>query len=89
MPLNGKFTEKYGKSWQSMDEGERQMALMSELFDLRESVEPVKGLCESVDKHRTYFKGIWIMIASIGIPVLLMIISTIIDYLKHIPPVVH
>jgi len=64
MALNGRFIEKYGQRWAEMDDGEKQMALMSEIFDLREAIEPVSDMCKTVEKHRTYFK--WIGVASIA-----------------------
>jgi len=75
MPLNGKFIEKYGQRWAEMDDGEKQMALMSEMFDLRESVEPISEICKTVEKHRTYFKWIGVAIVSIVIPLLYLLIK--------------
>ena len=82
MALNGNFINKYGKSWDDMDEGQKQMALMSELFDLRESVEPVKDLCDKVSQHSTYLKWIGVAVTAIGIPVLLMLVSFVLTAIK-------
>jgi len=75
MPLNGKFIEKYGKQWATMDDGEKQMAVMSEIFDLRESVEPVAAICKTIEKHKTYFRWIGIALVAILIPLLYMLIK--------------
>jgi len=81
MPLNGRFIEKYGQSWSQMDDREKQMALMSEIFDLREDMEPVKShlssVCKTVENHKTYFRGIWVAISLIAIPVIGAIIKFI------------
>jgi hypothetical protein len=76
MPLNGKFIEKYGKAWLAMDDGERQMSLMSEMFDLREEVAPLVKTCKVVDRHSIYFTALWIILTAILIPVLLLAIKS-------------
>ncbi len=76
MPLNGKFIEKYGKAWLTMDDGEKWMAVMSEVFDLREKMEPVAGTCEVVKRHTTYFTALWIVLTMILIPIILLAIKT-------------
>ena len=77
MPLNGKFIEKYGKAWLKMDDGERQMAFMSEIFDLREAVEPLSKVCKVVDRHSFYFTALWIVLTLILIPTFLMAIRSL------------
>ena len=72
MPLNGKFIEKYGKSWMEMDNESRWMAVMSEIFDIREAVEPVKKTCKIVDRHSFYFTALWIVLTLILIPIFIM-----------------
>jgi hypothetical protein len=76
MPLNGKFTEKYGKSWENMDRDARDQALMSELFDLRDDVSPMKTVCKTVDRHTVYFTILWIILTMVAIPTLLLAIKT-------------
>jgi len=75
MPLNGRFIEKYGQRWAEMDDGQKQMALMSEIFDLREAIEPISEICKTVEKHKTYFKWIGVAIVSIAIPLVFMLIK--------------
>lgn len=82
MALNGNFINKYGKSWRDMDDGERSMAIMNEIFDLRESTEPVKDLCEKVSRHDTYLKWVGAAVTAIGIPVLLMLINFAFNAIK-------
>ena len=55
MPLNGKFESKYGLAWKDMDHDSRLMAIMSELFDLRDTVQPMSEMCKIVEKHKTYW----------------------------------
>ncbi len=71
MPLNGKFIAKYGMSFKDMDIDARWQALMSELFDLREDIEPVKDVCNTVDRHKLYFKALWVVLALIVVPLVL------------------
>ena len=59
--MNGEFLDKYGKTWERMSDDEKQMAFMSEIFDLREAIKPVKGFCETVARHVTYFRAIAII----------------------------
>ena len=73
MPLNGKFIEKYGKAWLSMDDGERQMAFMSEIFDLREEIAPLSSTCKKVDRHSIYFTALWITLTLLVVPALLIL----------------
>ncbi len=61
MPLNGKFQEKYGLAWKDMDMDARMQAIMSELFDLRDAVDPVGDTCKKVARHEIYFKAIGIV----------------------------
>jgi hypothetical protein len=75
MPLNGKFVEKYGLAWKEMDDDARWQTMMSELFDLRESVDPVKTMCKTVDRHSIYFTVLWIVLTLIIVPVALLAIK--------------
>lgn len=74
MPLNGKFVEKYGLNWKDMDNDARWQAMMSELFDLREGIEPVKSICKVVDRHTIYFTALWIVLTLIIVPTLVFAI---------------
>jgi hypothetical protein len=65
MPLNGKFIEKYGKAWLSMDDGERQMAIMSEIFDLRESADCLPKVKKDVDRLKWTIFGIGVVISTL------------------------
>lgn len=49
--MNGKFMEKYGEAWGEMNQDMKMMAIMSEIYDLRESIGPIKPFCEKVRKH--------------------------------------
>lgn len=62
--MNGKFEQKYGLTWKDMDTDSRMMAIMSELFDLRESIEPLSGSCKTVDRHSLYWR---VFIWAVGI----------------------
>ena len=75
MPLNGKFIEKYGLTWKDMDNDARWQAMMSELFDLRESVDPVKSVCKVVDRHSLYFTILWILLTLIVVPIGLILLK--------------
>ena len=67
MPLNGKFQEKYGLAWKDMDMDARMQAVMSEIFDLREAVDPVSATCKKVDRHETYFKALWWIVGVVSV----------------------
>lgn len=54
--MNGKFEQKYGMSWKDMDTDSRMQAIMSEIFDLRIDLEPVKDACKKVTRHEVYWK---------------------------------
>lgn len=68
MPLNGKFQEKYGLTWKDMDNDARMQSIMSELFDLREAVDPFDKTCKKVEKHDIYFRIFGIVMMAILIP---------------------
>jgi hypothetical protein len=75
MPLNGKFIEKYGLTWKDMDNDARWQTMMSEIFDLRESVDPVKIVCKVVDRHSLYFTILWIILTLIVVPIGLILLK--------------
>ena len=65
--MNGRFIEKYGEAWGKMDNDMKLMVIMSELYDLRESVEPFSKTCRTVDRHSWYWKvAIFILIVIVG-----------------------
>ena len=53
--MNGKFIEKYGEAWGEMNDDMKMMSIMSEIYDLKEAVEPMKKTCRVVEKHSTYW----------------------------------
>ncbi len=75
MPLNGKFQEKYGLAWKDMDMDARMQAIMSEIFDLRETVSPLDKTCRDVERHKIYFGILGIVITAILIPLVLAYIK--------------
>lgn len=68
MALNGKFEQKYGLSWKDMDNDARMQSIMSELFDLRDVVEPFSKTYKEVEKHKTYFRILGFVMVAILIP---------------------
>lgn len=65
--MNGKFIEKYGNAWAELDNDMKMMAIMSEIYDLRESVEPFKKTCKVVERHSIYWGvAIFVIIALAG-----------------------
>ena len=77
MPLNGKFVEKYGLSWKDMDNDARLMAIMSEIFDLSESVEPVPSMCKIVEKHETWWKIAGVIITAFAVALIGLFVKVI------------
>jgi len=49
--MNGKFIEKYGTTWGEMNQDTKMMVLVSEIFDLREEIDPLRSFCDKVKKH--------------------------------------
>ena len=72
--MNGKFVEKYGNTWAELNPDMKMMAIMSEIFDLREDISPMKDACKTVDKHKTYFKAVGLFVTCILFPVLVYLI---------------
>ncbi len=65
--MNGKFVEKYGAAWKDMDMDMKMMAIMSEIYDLREAIDPVRGICKVVDRHTLYWRvTIFFAVAVLG-----------------------
>lgn len=61
--MNGKFAEKYGASWAELNSDMKMMAIMSEIFDLRENVFENRKIvthnfnqflvrCDDIEKNR-------------------------------------
>jgi hypothetical protein len=65
MPLNGKFLAKYGKTWLTMDDGEKWMAVMSEIFDLREQTECLPKVTKTVDHLKWTGIGLGIVLSAL------------------------
>jgi len=66
--MNGKFVEKYGQAWSQMEQDEKMMAIMSEIFDLNEHVKGYSATYKKVDKHDVYFKFIGAILVLVVIP---------------------
>ncbi len=73
--MNGKFIEKYGAAWKDMDSDMKLMAIMSEIYDLREHIKDVPIYCKLVDVHSTYFK----IIAPVGLIIIGALITVIVN----------
>lgn len=73
--MNGKFVEKYGEAWKEMDHDMKLMVIMSEIFDLRERIEPVSKYCKMVDNHSTY----WKIMTPIGLIIIASLIGIIVN----------
>ena len=66
--MNGKFVEKYGQTWSQMDQDEKMMAIMSEIFDLNEKIEIVPKNRRCIERHDIYFKFIGAFLVLVVIP---------------------
>jgi len=75
--MNGKFEQKYGLAWKDMDHDARMLAIMSEIFDLREDMQPLRDLCKRVDRHEIYWKICVFVISPIFITTIGWIIAQV------------
>ena len=57
--------------------------IISVLDQIQVSIKPVPDTCKTVERHKIYFKGLWVLVSMIGIPVLILVIGWIFDILKR------